>query len=262
VLVFGDAHLGIAPPDAESDLLRFLRAAPIHGRSIVIMGDLFDFWFAWRHVMPRSGYRALAAIADLRDAGLPVLWIGGNHDCWGGATLEALTGAQYTLAPWSGLLGPWRAHLAHGDGLRTAEDRRYRRLRRVLRHPLAIRAFGWLHPDTASGLALRSSHTSRQRRAGDEGRGLAAVAASCMQTPSDPELVLFGHSHVPVLQRAGAGVYGNAGAWYLDRQYLRITETSVARIRWTGSAEGDVLDVIDRADEKALAQREEPVGRV
>jgi UDP-2,3-diacylglucosamine hydrolase len=262
VLLFGDAHLGIAPPDAEADLLRFLREVPTHGRSLVIMGDLFDFWFAWRHVMPRSGFRVLAALADLRDAGIPVLWIGGNHDCWGGDSLVALTGAQYTLAPWSGRLGAWRTRLAHGDGLREVEDRPYRRLRRVLRHPLAVRAFGWLHPDTASGVALRSSHTSRHRRAGDEGRGLHAVASSWMATPDAPELVVFGHSHVPALRAAGAGIYGNAGAWYLDRQYLRITDASIARVRWTGSPEGDVLDVIDRPGQEALAEREEPVGRV
>jgi UDP-2,3-diacylglucosamine hydrolase len=262
VLLFGDAHLGIAPPDAEADLLRFLRAVPTHGQSLVIMGDLFDFWFAWRHAMPQTGYRVLAAIADLREAGLPVLWIGGNHDCWCGETLEALTGAAYTLDPWRGRLGAWNALLAHGDGLREVEDRPYRRLRRVLRHPLAIRAFGWLHPNLSSAIALRSSHTSRTRRAGDEGRGLHAVAASWMQSPTDPELVVYGHSHVPDLRPAGRGIYANAGAWYLDRQFLRITDTQVARVRWTGSAEGDVLDVIDRPREEPLTKREEPVGRV
>lgn len=246
VLLVGDAHLGIAPADAEQDLLRFLRDVPAHARSLVIMGDLFDFWFAWRHVMPRSGFRVLAALADLRDAGVPVLWIGGNHDCWGGDTLAALTGATYTLDPWDGALGRWRTRLAHGDGLREIEDRPYRRLRRVLRHPLAIKAFGMLHPNTATSIALRSSHTSRSRRAGDEGRGLQAVASRWMQQPADPELVVFGHSHIPALVAAGHGVYANAGAWYLDRQFLRVTDTHVARLEWNGSAAGRVLETIER----------------
>jgi UDP-2,3-diacylglucosamine hydrolase len=247
VLLVGDVHLGIAPADAEQDLLRFLRDVPTHARSLVIMGDLFDFWFAWRHVMPKSGFRVLAALADLRDAGVPVLWIGGNHDCWGGETLTALTGATYTLDPWDGALGGWRTRLAHGDGLREIEDRPYRRLRRVLRHPLAIRAYGLLHPNTATSLALRSSHTSRARRAGDEGRGLHAVASGWMQQPTDPELVVFGHSHIPALVSAGRGVYANAGAWYLDRQFLRVTDTEVARLEWNGSAAGRVIETLDRA---------------
>lgn len=263
VLVFGDAHLGIAPRAAEDDLLRFLRDAPRQARSVVIMGDLFDFWFAWKHVMPRTGFRVLAALADLRDAGVAVLWIGGNHDCWGGETLHELTGAHYTLAPWAGDLGGWRTRIAHGDGLREVEDAPYRRLRRVLRHPLAIRLYGWLHPNTATSIALASSHTSRTRApGGDEGRGLHAVASGWMEGPDAPELVLFGHSHVPALTAAGRGIYGNAGAWYLDRQYLRITEREISRRRWTGSAEGHVLDVIERVPEKALPEGEEAVRRV
>ncbi len=262
VLLFGDAHLGIAPVDAETDLLHLLRQVPDRARSLVIMGDLFDFWFSWRHAMPRTGYRVLAAIADLTDAGIPVLWMGGNHDCWGGEALQEMTGARYTLEPWHGQLGDWRVRLAHGDGLREVEDRPYRRLRRVLRHPWSIEAYSWLHPNFASWLALKSSHTSRGRRAGDEGRGLHAVASSWMQTPEDPELVVFGHSHIPALIPAGRGVYGNAGAWYLDRQYLLLTDTQVQRVQWDGSAEGHVLDVIERGAQEALSKREEPVGRI
>lgn len=262
VLLLGDVHLGIADAAAEEDLLQFLRQVPDRARSLVIMGDVFDFWFAWKHAIPRTGFRVLAALADLRDRGIPVVWIGGNHDCWGGETLQELTGAMYTLEVWDGQFGPWRVRLAHGDGLRELEDRPYRRLRTVLRHPLAIKLFGWLHPNWATGLALRSSHTSRTRRAGDEGRGLHAVAASWMQTADAPELVVFGHSHVPALTRAGGGVYGNAGAWYLDRQYLHITDEAVTRLRWTGSAERDVLNVIKRGAEESLTEREEPVGSV
>jgi UDP-2,3-diacylglucosamine hydrolase len=262
VLILGDAHLGIAPPEAEAELLRFLRQVPSQARSLVIMGDLFDFWFSWRHVMPRSGFRVLAALADLREAGIPVVWIGGNHDCWGGETLQELTGASYTLEPWSGAFGPWRVRLAHGDGLRAVEDKPYRRLRSVLRHPLAIKLYSWLHPNWATWLALRSSHTSRDRRAGDEGRGLHAVASTWMHKAGDPDLVIFGHSHVPALAPAGSGVYANAGAWYLDQQYLRVTEKSITRLRWNGSAEGDVLHVIERATEKPLAERQEPIGRI
>ncbi len=226
------------------------------------MGDLFDFWFAWRHVMPRSGYRVLAAIADLRDADIEVLWIGGNHDCWGGETLMAETGATYTLNPWHDRIGAWTTRLEHGDGLRVREDAPYRRLRRVLRHPLAIRAFRLLHPDFATRVALASSDTSRHRRAGDEGRGLLGVATPILTAPDGPQLVIHGHSHVPLLQPVGRGWYANAGAWYLDQQFLRIEDDRVTRAVWTGSGEGDVLDVGHRVTEEATTEREEAVRRV
>ncbi|MDQ8160087.1 MAG: UDP-2,3-diacylglucosamine diphosphatase [Gemmatimonadota bacterium] len=244
--VIGDAHLGVASPDAERSLLRVIRDVPDGSRSLVIMGDLFDFWFAWRHAMPRTGFRVLAALADLHDAGIPVLWIGGNHDCWGGEALRAETGADYTLEPWQGQIGAWRVLLAHGDGLREVEDAPYRRLRRVLRHPLAIRAFGMLHPNLASRVALASSHTSRTRRAGDEGRGLLAVGSRALSATDGPELVIHGHSHVPMLVRAGRGWYGNAGAWYLDQQYLRIEDDRITRRAWSASGEHVVLDVGER----------------
>ncbi len=253
--VIGDAHLGVASKDAERALLAFLRQLPGRARSLVIMGDLFDFWFAWRHVMPRAGFRVLAAIADLRDAGIEVLWIGGNHDCWGGEVLEAETGARYTLEPWFDQIGAWPTLLQHGDGLREVEDAPYRRLRTVLRHPLAIRAFGWLHPDFASRVALSSSDTSRHRHAGDEGRGLLQVATRSLELEDGPRLVIHGHSHVPTLQRAGRGWYANAGAFYLDQQFLRIDDTSISRCRWTGLGEGDVLDVGERGTEESPAKR-------
>ena len=246
-IVIGDAHLGVATPESERALLAFLRTVPAKARSLVIMGDLFDFWFAWRHVMPRTGFRVLAAIADIRDAGVEVLWIGGNHDCWGGEALMAATGATYTLEPWRDHIGAWPTLLVHGDGLRAKEDAPYRRLRTVLRHPLAIRSFRWLHPDLATRIALASSDTSRHRRAGDEGRGLLAIATAELSAPGGPRLVIHGHSHVPTLQRAGHGWYANAGAWYLDQQFLRIDDAAITRAAWTGSGDGDVLDVGERA---------------
>ena len=252
--VMGDAHLGVASPEAERALLAFLRALAPKARSLVIMGDLFDFWFAWRHAMPRCGFRVLAALADLHDAGVQVLWIGGNHDCWSGDALTLETGAVYTLASWRDHIGAWHVMLDHGDGLRTTEDARYRRLRRVLRHPVAIRAFGWLPPDIATFIASSSSDTSRQRQEGDAGRGLLAVATPALLLPAGPQLVIHGHSHVPTLQRVGRGWYANAGAWYLDRQYLRIDDATITRCVWTGSTRDEVLDVGHRETDKKVTE--------
>lgn len=253
--MIGDVHLGVASREVERSLLAFLRKVPERGKSLVIMGDLFDFWFSWRHVMPRAGFRTLAAIADVREAGVDVLWIGGNHDCWGGEALEAETGARYTLEPWRNRIGAWDTLLQHGDGMREVEDAPYRRLRRVLRHPLSIRAFRLLHPDLASSIAMASSNTSRHRRAGDEGRGLLRLGSTALEHPTGPSLVIHGHSHVPMLTRAGRGWYANAGAWYLDQQFLRITDDRIERVAWRGSGEGDVLDVGDRHVEELPPQR-------
>lgn len=245
--IFSDAHLGAASTALERGVVSFVKHLSGRAGSLLINGDLFDFWFEWRRVVPRGHFRVLAALADLRDAGVPVLMIGGNHDCWGGEVLTRDVGIAFHLDAWDGMLGGWRTHVEHGDGLRPVEDRAYRRLKRVLRHRLAIRAFRSLHPDWASALASGSSDASRTHRAGDEGRGLRRVALAHLEAHPNTELVVYGHSHVPALERASTGgVYANPGAWMDAPTYLVVTPERVELRRWSGSAEGDLLDAIDR----------------
>jgi UDP-2,3-diacylglucosamine hydrolase len=254
VHVIGDIHLGAAPPTVEPRLLAFLRTLRDTGGSLVVNGDLFDFWFEWRTVIPRAGYRSLAAPAELAESGTHVLFVAGNHDCWGGDALERGAGLHYHVGPWRGSLAGWRALVEHGDGLREIEDRKYRRLRRVLRHPLAARAFRLLHPDLASRVASGSSEASRTHRARDGGAGLRRVAMNALGADTSLDLVIYGHSHVAALERApSGGVYANAGSWLDDPTYLRITAERVELRRWSASAEGDRLDAVDRRAEKALA---------
>ena len=245
--IMSDAHLGVADAASERALLAFLRSLDGRAGSLLINGDLFDFWFEWRSVMPRRGYRVLAALADLCDRRVPVMWIAGNHDCWGGDIVRQDVGAEFHVGPWTGSLAGWHTRVEHGDGLRPVEDRPYRALRRVLRHPAAIRAYRALHPDLATGLALRSSHTSRHMRAGDGGRGLQAIAMQTLGGDPGLELVIFGHTHVRALERApGGGVFANPGAWLDDPTYLCVTPDRVVLARWDGSPEGECLDVMER----------------
>lgn len=250
--VISDVHLGHAPDDVERKLLGFLRWLPSQGGSLLINGDLFEFWFEWRTVVPRAGVRVLAALMDLRDAGVPMTMIAGNHDCWGGDVLRD-AGVRFQSGAWEGLLAGWRARVEHGDGLRDREDRGYRALRRVLRNPLAIRAYRLLHPDLATRLALGSSQTSRDYQPRDEGRGLRDVAASALAARADLELLVYGHSHVPALERTATGaVYANAGSWLEAPTYLVATPSRITLREWRGSAESADLHALDRVAEEAL----------
>jgi UDP-2,3-diacylglucosamine hydrolase len=238
-LILSDAHLGAAPPECERTLVAFLRGEARQAKSLVINGDLFDFWFEWRHVMPRTGYRALAAISALRESGVDVLWIAGNHDCWGGESLQE-AGVTYHVGPWEGTIGSWRTVIEHGDGLREKEDAPYRRLRTVLRNPFAIWAFRHLlHPDWASAIARRSSHTSRNMRPRDGGDGLKRVAEQRL-AGSAIDLYVFGHTHASALARAGAGVYANPGAWLDGPRFLRITDEGVALVEIANEGEREL----------------------
>jgi UDP-2,3-diacylglucosamine hydrolase len=236
VYLLSDAHIGVAPADAERDLVAMLRWLPADAGALVINGDLFDFWFEWRHVVPRAGIRVMGELARLVDGGLPVLWIAGNHDCWGGEVLRRDVGVNYHVGPWHGSLGGWDSVIEHGDGLRQKEDAPYRRLRSVLRHPWAVRAYRWLHPDWGTALALKSSHTSRNVMPRDGGEGLRKVAHARLSAADAPELLVFGHSHVATLERPSRGVFANPGAWLDSPRFLRITPESVALCRWESGA--------------------------
>jgi UDP-2,3-diacylglucosamine hydrolase len=241
-LIVSDAHLGSAPAEAERTLIAFFDGPARSARSVVINGDLFDFWIEWRHVMPRAGYRALAAIAAARESGVSITWIAGNHDCWGGEVLQE-AGVAYHVGAWRGTIGPWKTVIEHGDGLREVEDAPYRRLRTVLRNRLAIWAFRHLlHPDWATALARRSSHTSRNMRPRDGGAGLKRVAEERLRSDPSLELFVFGHTHADALTRGeSGGVYANPGAWMDGPRCLRVTDRAIDLVEFRSNGAEAVL---------------------
>ena len=252
--IISDAHLGVASPDIERALVAFLRGLSGKAGSLVINGDLFDFWFEWKTVIPRNSFRALAALSDLHESGVPILWVAGNHDCWGDDVLRKDVGVEYHLGHWEGSLAGWNARIEHGDGLREKEDRGYRMIRPIMRNKAAIRAFRALHPNWATRLATGSSDASRTYRSRDEGRGLRAIAMRELEADPSLDLLVYGHSHVAALERAPRrGVFANAGSWLDAPTFLRVTEDSIELRSADGSAEGECLHSIDRRSEEALA---------
>ena len=254
--IISDIHLGFAPEEVERALLAFLRSLPGKAGSLVINGDLFEFWFEWKSVVPKSAVRVLAALMDLRDAGFPMLMLAGNHDCWGGDVLRD-AGLDFQFGPYDGNIGGWHARIHHGDGLRPKPDRGYRLLRdTILRNRLCIAAFRLLHPDWASRLALGSSQTSRTYQSRDHGAGLRAVAEHELAADPSLELLVYGHSHVAALERMPSGnVYANAGSWLDAPKFLVVTPERIVMREWRDSAESADLDALDRVPEKALTQR-------
>ncbi len=245
--IISDTHLGVASPDVERRLLNFLKTLPGRAGSLIINGDLFDFWFEWKSVIPRTGFRVVAALADLRESGVEILWVAGNHDCWGGEILREDVGVEYFTDAWDGNVGDWKVRIEHGDGLRDQEDRGYRMIRPVMRNPLAIKVLRAFHPDTATRIAMGSSGASRSYRARDGGEGLRQIAISRLNANASVDLLVFGHSHVAALERASSGgIFGNAGSWLDAPTYLVIRDSVVELREADGSAEGNCLNSLDR----------------
>lgn len=245
--LISDTHLGVAPREIERDLLRFLKSLPGKAGSLIINGDLFDFWFEWKSVIPRTGFRTIAALADLRDSGVEIIWVAGNHDCWGGDILREDVGVEYHVEAWSGKIGSWNVRVEHGDGLRDQEDKGYRMIRPVMRNKLAIRALRALHPDMATRIAMGSSGASRSYRARDGGEGLRQIALRELNRDASLDLLVYGHSHVAALERSSSGgIFANAGSWLDAPTYLVIRDSVVELRQVDGSAEGNCLNSLDR----------------
>jgi UDP-2,3-diacylglucosamine hydrolase len=216
--------------------VRFLDRVGDDGASLLIAGDLFDFWFEYGDVIPGPYFRTLAALARLVDAGIPVLLVGGNHDAWGGRFLRDHVGVDYRVDPFHMLLGGRRALVAHGDGV-GAGDLKYRALKTVLRSRAAVAAFRVLHPELGVRLARAVSRTrpKTDEEIWAEGRAAFLDGWATEQLRRDASLswVVCGHSHLPVVKQVEPGrYYLNSGDWVTHYTYITITADGPTLHTW------------------------------
>lgn len=234
--IVSDTHLGAVPPETERQLLKFLDHVGGHGASLVINGDLFDFWFEWGPVIPARHFRVLAALSALVDASIPVTMIGGNHDAWGGDFLKDDVGVLVHQGCLKTRLGDRSALIAHGDGLGKG-DLKYRLLKSVLRSKAAIWGFRALHPEIGVKIANRVSHTRQNIHRQSTSRAAFLESWAREQFSLDPglELIACGHSHVPALVEVAPGKhYVNSGDWVRNRTYCTVAAGLAPELKsWT-----------------------------
>ena len=238
-LVASDAHLGAVPPRQEERFLAFLEAVPGRADELVLAGDVFDFWFEWRHAVQGEHFPVLRRLADVVDAGVRVRLVGGNHDAWGGAFLEDRVGVELVEGPVITEVGGRRTFLAHGDGL-AGGDWGYRILKRVIRSRAARTLFRLLHPDLALPLVRRISGTDEEVEASGETAGvrgraqaLSAHADEVLRRRPEVELVVLGHAHRPEIREVEPGRhYLNAGDLIRSCTYGVVSPGGVELRRW------------------------------
>jgi UDP-2,3-diacylglucosamine hydrolase len=234
--VVSDVHLGAVPDETERAFVAFLDHLGGRVNTLLIAGDLFDFWFEYGEVIPGRHFRTLAALSRLVDAGVPVVLAGGNHDWWGGAFLSEHVGITFHDRPFHMDLAGGRALVAHGDGLGSG-DLKYRLLKTVIRSRLAVGAFRALHPELGLRLARAVSSTEPKTDAelASAGRAAFLQAWAEQQLDADPSLqwVVCGHSHLPALHEHGAGrFYLNAGDWITHNSYFEVDAAGARLRRW------------------------------
>jgi len=199
VVFLSDAHLGASADaderDREQRLIAWLDALPGRAGELVIVGDLFDFWFEYRSAIPRRLFPTLAALGRLTAAGVTVRYLPGNHDFWLGRFFDEQLGVRTESNPLVIERQGRRVWLHHGDGLLSG-DLGYRVLRRVIRHPGSIALYQLLHPDLGLPLARAVSQWSRRSRAErplDQARLWNTVGEPRFREGCDA--VVIGHFH-------------------------------------------------------------------
>jgi len=233
LLIVSDTHLGAVPEATERAFRRFLEQEASRASGLLINGDLFDFWFEYRTVIPRKHFRVLGALAALVEGGIPVWYVGGNHDGWGGEFLRDDVGITLLEGPVTLDLAGRKTLIAHGDGV-GAGDLGYRVLKSVIRNGAVVRAFRLLHPDLGTWIATRVSTTEDKADHSDTsgiGRALPIRSWAREQLLQDPsiDLVVAGHSHLPEIEEVAPGrFYANSGDWVRHRSYLELSSAERA----------------------------------
>lgn len=227
-IVVSDAHLSEESGKTGAAFHRFLEAVPDLGDHLLINGDLFEFWFTYRSVIPRAVFPTLAALTRVRQAGVRVTVTGGNHDRWGADFWKKELDAEFHRGPVELDLAGWASWVCHGDGV-VELDKTGRLMHRITSHPFTARAFHLIHPDLAFWMVRRLSHYLARRRYDEAIVTRAAAAQSkyakeMLSDRLDLTLVVFGHTHRHALESVESNRwYLNPGAWIDGRRYALIS---------------------------------------
>lgn len=227
LLVIADAHLRADSGADEDAFLALLASAPARADALLLAGDIYDFWFAYRYLVPRHCIRTTARIVDLA-ARMPVYMLGGNHDRWGDTFWTPETGVHFDRRSLTLHVGTRNVLALHGDGLH--EERSVAAtLNRILDAPMAHRVFDLLPPAAGFAIARRLAHKPDFAAAHPgvvetaTARQLAWATARLTEDRSIDTLILA-HTHRAALAEILPGRwYLNPGPWLVERRYAIVT---------------------------------------
>ena len=237
---FSDAHL-IAGDykqshDRSEKVVEFIKYVSEHGKRLFIVGDLFDFWFEYKHSIPQTDPRILGSIADAVDSGVEVHYSSGNHDLWLGRYLENNVGVIIHDGAFETVIDRKNFYIAHGDGL-FKNDRGYRIMKEFFRNPIAKWLFRVLHPDLGIRLAKLLSKSSRENPLSDvyiSNRKKLLQEFARNKFAEGFDSVILGHIHEPDLLREESKIYINLGDWITHFTYALFDGSEISLRYWKG----------------------------
>lgn len=218
-----DNHLGA--PTMEQSLPRekkfvaWLDHVKEDAAAIFLLGDLFDFWFEYKTVVPKGFTRTLGKLAEISDSGIPIYFFVGNHDLWMRDYFKTELNIEVFHKPQDFTFNNKTFLIGHGDGLGPG-DKGYKRMKKVFTNPFSKWLFNWLHPDIGVKLAQYMSVKNKLISGDDDAKFLGEdnewLVQYCKRKESEQhrDYYVFGHRHLPLdITISESSKYINLGDW-------------------------------------------------
>lgn len=234
-----DVHLGLdykGPEMRERKFASFLKGLPQNTKALYLLGDIFDFWYEYKNVIPRKFTRTLGALAELVDKGVEVYFFNGNHDIWTYGYFEKELGIKMLQQPYIVDIAGKRFCLGHGDGLGKGELG-YKLLNGTFKNRFLQWLFSGIHPRWAFGLAhLWSRHNRLMHEdnpwewKGEQER-IAQFANSMQQNGANIDFFVFGHFHYKTrMQLSSGGEMILLGDWIHNTEDYLVFDGEVCQV--------------------------------
>jgi UDP-2,3-diacylglucosamine hydrolase len=237
IYFLSDFHLG-APDQAtslirEKRIVKFLDEIKNEAEQIFILGDLFDFWFEYKKVVPKGFVRILGKLVELTDSGIIIHFFVGNHDMWMSGYFEKELGVKVYHNPEEFELYGKKFFIGHGDGLGPG-DHKYKVIKKIFRNKFSRWLFSLLHPHSGIGLANYFSSKSRastglvdEEFLGEDKEWLI-IFSKQMLLKKHFDYFIFGHRHLPLdFRLTDESRYINLGDWIKYNSYAVFDGNSV-----------------------------------
>jgi UDP-2,3-diacylglucosamine hydrolase len=229
IYFISDFHLGV--PDyatsleREKKIVRWLDMIAQDAAELYLMGDVFDFWFEYRHTVPKGYVRLLGKLASMADAGIVIHYFTGNHDMWVFDYLPQEIGLTICREPVQRTINGKKFYIGHGDGLGPG-DHGYKFIKKVFANKACQWLFARLHPNLGISIAGYFSRKSRiatgnydEQYLGDEKEFLVIFSKEILKHEHF-DYFIFGHRHLPLdIRLADNSRYINLGEWINYSRY-------------------------------------------
>jgi UDP-2,3-diacylglucosamine hydrolase len=222
-IFISDVHLGyysqLKNREIEDKLIQLLRSNIDECTGLFLVGDIFDYWFDYKEVIPKQFYRIITALDEYRLKNIPITYVMGNHDFGHYKFFKEFLDIEVIEEDLEMEMDGYKFYITHGDG-KNINDYGYRILKSVLRNKLCRFLYRWIHPDLGIKLASGSSKESRKHSSNSHSNEYSDILEFAeIKITEGFDYVVMGHTHKQEIKKIASGYYVNIGEWLKEPSY-------------------------------------------